>query len=154
MKNLILILSLTLFWMFSSSCEKSENDCQSPVEFQVIDFSKYPNIQCTGTTTNDKFFVINSTKDLNENILFNENNEGVAIDFTSHTLLIGNKSINGIPGNLVNQSLLSNCDSSILTYNVNIKNGGYTALGSFIFGILIPKTNAEVKLNIELTREL
>ncbi len=71
----------------------------------------------------------------------------------TYTLLIGKKALGGVPGKLIKQDVSLSCDSTELTYNVEIQNGGYTAIGNFIFGVLIPKSNATVKFNVDVKKQ-
>ncbi len=154
MKNSILLPSLlALFTLLSFSCEKISNKCDSPVVFQAIDFSNYSEIQISNQKVEDKFFVINSQEDFDRNTSFAHNNEQMNINFDTYTLLIGKKALGGVPGKLIKQDVSLSCDSTELTYNVEIQNGGYTAIGNFIFGVLIPKSNATVKLNVDVKKQ-
>ncbi|MRX46437.1 hypothetical protein GJJ64_04460 [Pedobacter sp. HX-22-1] len=66
--------------------------------------------------------------------------------------MIGKKRIGGIPGSLICQTWQKECGSNNYIYKVDIKNGGYTALGNFYFGIIVDKVSAdEIRFDVYLS---
>ncbi|HYK76772.1 MAG TPA: hypothetical protein VEV16_07335 [Daejeonella sp.] len=132
------------------SCKKSEINC-SPVSLKTIDLSDPAYIPLLGSRVEDRFLVINSKSEFLE-LAEKPVKEEVNIDFKQYTLFVGKKRLTAINGTLMSQNVARDCDANKYIYHVQIKNGGYTALGNFVFGALIPKVqnSGRVDFNVEV----
>lgn len=153
MKKLFLLISLGICMITGLNCEKS-NEC-GPVDFTPIDFSDYSSVIIVDEKEEDKFLVINSKTEFDQKVFIKgidlEEYDLSDIDYTKYTLLIGKKRVNQITGTLVSQSFEKECGSNGYVYKVLVRNGMYTALGNFYFGIVIPKTTLKIKFEVGLT---
>lgn len=144
MKNSrLLLFSLIIATLYFSGCEKQETDCGF-LDFETIDFGNYPSLGIVNSDDEDKYLVINSEAEFDEKVFISEGDkERFHVDYNKYTLLLGKKRIGGIAGSLISQTWQKECGSNNYIYKVAIKNGGYTALGNFYFGIIIDKVNAD-----------
>lgn len=144
------ILMVCLF--FSQSCEEPE-DC-GPIGFTSINFSNYSSVIIADNEVEDRFLVINSKTEYDKHVFIEKINAGdfniSTIDYSKYTLLIGKKKVNGVAGTLISESFEKDCSSNSFIYKAIVKNGGYTAVGNFIFGIIIPKNISEIAFHVEL----
>ena len=160
-KNNFFLLLLTSVTLLASSCEKNSDISCGNINFNPINVQTICSIVVQNKQVEDKFLVINSLEELNKNILLEDNVENsncsdnsklLNIDFTKYTLLIGKKTLEQTQGSLINQSVERDCNTNSYIYSINIKQGGYTALGNFIFGAIIEKipTETTVKFNVKV----
>ena len=133
------------------------------MDTEIVDFTSIKQLNdCPAIVINkqlsDEFLVINSQEELVQSVFFVGENpylcdllkDELTIDFTKQTLLIGKKIIPQIRGELVSENVLQT-DGKDYTYRIVVKNGGYTALGLFLFGVIIPKISNDTKVNLDLT---
>lgn len=151
-----LLMGLLLIW----ACEKTGTMDKETVDFiSLKQLNDCPAI-VTDTRLSDDFWVINTQEELEQSVLIGVENphlcellkEELVIDFTKHTLLIGKTKISHVKGELVSEEIFRYDDKSY-TYHLIIKNGGYTALGLFRFGAIIPKIPNGTKVNLEVKVE-
>lgn len=138
------------------SCQKEE--INQSVEFKPIEYLNECSLNIVDPENADSYLVINSQEELTQHILINEKEENACvklseelnIDFSKWTILIGKKRLTHIEGELITQNVVKR--NNELIYKVRIKNGGYTAIGQFRFGVLIPKisTGANVTFDIQV----
>jgi hypothetical protein len=150
MKTLKLTITLIGILNFFG-CDDSKLNC-GEVPFSTLDFSNVPNLQIVNNDVEDLYLVINSKEEFEEKIFLNdgEGREQFEIDYRRNTLLIGKVKLTGIEGTMVEQSVENTCKSKSYTYNLVVKNGGFTALGNFYFGVVIPKKEEkEIIFNIK-----
>lgn len=150
------LMGLLLIW----ACEKPGTMDKETVDF--ISLKQLNNCLAivTDTRLSDDFLVINTQEELEQSVLIGVENlhlcellkEELVIDFTKHTLLIGKTTISHINGELVSEEIFRYDDKSY-TYHIIIKNGGYTALGLFLFGAIIPKIPNSTKVTLEVKVE-
>lgn len=144
------ILMICLF--FSPGCERSD-DC-GPVDFTPINFSNYSSVKITDNEVEDKSLIITSKTEYDKYVFIDRvDGSGFdisTIDYSKYTLLIGKKKINGVSGTLISQSFEKDCVSNRYEYKVLVKNGGYTAVGNFMYGIIVPKNTTEIDFHVEL----
>jgi hypothetical protein len=105
-------------------------------------------------------YIINSAARLEEVLFCGNTNEmtdcdflvNQNIDFAKYSLLIGKKRLTAIQGQLISQSVSKACHENEITYTVRIKEGGYTAMSYFNFGVLVPKLvdNANVSFDVKV----
>src|SRR5690606_29842167 len=101
--------------------------------------------------------VINTSQDLQEYILFEEGTGEICrelknelnVDFSKYTLLIGKARLPAVQGSLIDQNVEKGADGKY-NYNVEIMNGGYTAIGQFKFGVVIPKVPDDTKVQFNV----
>ncbi|MBK1440154.1 hypothetical protein JHJ32_09170 [Parapedobacter sp. ISTM3] len=152
---------LTRGLLFCSSfvwaCTKTE-----PMVKEAIDFISLKRLNdCPAivmdTQLSDGFIVVNTREELEQSIFVANDNpdvcellkEELAIDFTKHTLLIGKRKISHVQGGLISEEVYRS-DDKTYTYRVVIKNGGYTALGLFRFGVIIGKIPKGTDVNLDV----
>ncbi|QEK52740.1 hypothetical protein FYC62_14540 [Pedobacter aquae] len=153
MKNSrLLLFSLIVATLTFSGCDKQETDCGF-LSFETVDFRNYPSLGIVNGDEEDKYLVINSKAEFDEKVFISEEDkERFHLDYNKYTLLLGKKRIGGIPGGLISQTWQKECGSTNYIYKVDIKNGGYTALGNFYFGIIVDKVSAdEVMFDVNLS---
>ena len=134
---------------FIVSCSSNDPSSQN-MKFRDLDLSEFPDLEVVDDKNEDLYLVINSKEEFDELIdLGTEQEAPFDIDFQTETLLIGKVRLTGIHGQLVEQNL-QQCDDSIVQYDLTVMNGGYTAIGKFLFGIVTSKVNAsQVSFNID-----
>lgn len=71
--------------------------------------------------------------------------EELSIDFTKQTLLICKKIISQIREELEAENVVHTDDINYM-YRTVVKNGSYTALRLFLFGVIIPKISDNTKI--------
>ncbi len=145
MKKLTFFSFFSFMLFFNFGCENNETTCPI-ISYEIIDFSKYSNFIIEDTEIKDVFLVVNSIEKFNDFVKYESrdlNDDRLSsIDYSKNTLLIGKKKINGISGSLINQSVNLLCDNLNIKYQVQIRNGGYTANGNFYFGVIVPKVES------------
>lgn len=152
MKTKLSLICITFLMSIAVSCDKSDKLCED-IDFVPINL-EYSTTRIENNQVTDKFLVIDSQEDFQTKVILTKpdsENNSPDIDFSKYTLLIGKKKIGGIEGSLISQSVKKSCRSNKYVYSVNIKQGGYTALGNFYFGVLIPKIqNASVEFDVQV----
>ena len=135
--------------------------CQKETNGQLIDFIPIESLnEChvdivDGEHT-DNYLIINSQAQLNQYIIINSEDQSACIqlsqqlnvDFSKYTVLTGKKRLTAIQGELLEQSVLN--IGKDLIYKVTIKNGGYTAIGQFRFGVIIPKISNDTNVKFDI----
>lgn len=152
MKTQLSLICSTFLMLIVVSCDKSDNYCEA-IDFVPINFSEYKTISIENNEVTDKFLVIDFQEDFQAKVILTKSDSENTpdIDFSKYTLLIGKKKIGGIEGSLISQSVKKSCRSNKYIYSVDIKKGGYTALGNFYFGVLIPNIqNASVEFDVQV----
>lgn len=134
------------------SCETSNLSCGN-MQFRAIDFSEISDLQIVNEDVEDLFLVINSQEEFENKINFNEGETSrqFNIDYSSQTLLVGKVKLTGIEGKLIEQGVVTSCETKKVVYKLVVEKGGYTALGNFYFGVVIPKTT-ETEIIFNVTR--
>lgn len=125
-------------------CSKSKEACEL-VNFAPIDWQQIKDYQVIDNKWEDKFLVINSQQELDAQLIpgpLSDNTGFKNIDFITNTLLIGKKALGNGAGQLLSQQVNHICESDKYVYEVIIKDGGYTVLTKFYFGVLVPKKDA------------
>lgn len=150
-KLLIFLFGISILQL--SGCTKSTVNCGT-VKFRSIDFSEFSSVKIYNDEIENKFLVINSQKEFEENISISYKEKQMSnqfnIDYEEKTLLIGKAKLTGIEGTLIAQKIVKKCDSDKYIYKVRIQNGGYTALGNFYFGVVISKkVRTDIEFDIE-----
>lgn len=138
-------------------CDKEE--IGQLVEFKSIGYLNECSLNIVDPENTDSYLVINSQEELTQHILIHEKEENACIqlseelniDFSQWTILIGKKRLTHIQGELITQSVVK-LDND-LTYKVRIKNGGYTAIGQFRFGVVIPKISTGTNVTFDVQVE-
>lgn len=157
----ILIKLISGGYLFCSSillsCNNINNENLKNVEFiSLRQINDCPAI-VVNKQLSDEFLVINSQEELKKSVLLGGENpnlcvlleEDLSIDFSKQTLLIGKIKIPQIKGELISENVFQT-DNKVYTYRVVVKNGGYTALGLFLFGVIIPKISNDTKVNLDV----
>lgn len=145
-----------LFAVLICVCGCQKGEINQPVNFTPLEHLNECEINIVDDKDEDRFLIINSQADLDQNVFFINSEphscaqltEELTIDFDKWTLLIGKKQTTHIQGELIKQDV-SRVGKDI-EYNVTIRNGGYTAIGQFRFGIVIPKTPSNNKVNFNV----
>ena len=147
------LMGFLLVW----ACEKTEIMDERDIDFISLKrLNDCPAIVVSSQLL-DEFLVINTQEELEQSIFVGEKNislceelkEELNIDFTKYTLLIGKTKIPHVEGNLISENVFRPGDKNY-TYSVIIRNGGYTALGLFRFGVLIPKIDNDIEVDLEV----
>lgn len=154
---IIFIPFLLAFFLFVG-CNKKQDFVPQSVSFQSIDHLNDCSIDIENTEDEDIYLVINSQEDLEKYVIKDPiqaaqpctdlQNE-LTIDFSKNTLLIGKARLTALEGKLMEQSL-ENTGPEEYQYNIRIRNGGYTAIGQFKFGVLVHKIpkGSHIKFNV------
>jgi len=95
----------------------------------------------------DTRFVINSQSEYESLFECDSGYRLPTIDFSKYTLLAGSQAVGGICPTILSQDVLKYSETNKIVYKVQVKEGGYAALGSAYFYALIPKI--EQQYNIE-----
>lgn len=138
-------------------CDKAK--ISQLVEFKPIEYLNECSLSIVDPENADSYLVINSQEELTQYILIHEKGENACvklseelnIDFSKWTILIGKKRLTHIQGELIAQSVVK-LDKDLI-YQVRIKNGGYTAIGQFRFGVLIPKISTGTNVTFDVQVE-
>jgi len=139
-------------------------DCESKsIDFRVINIEPSCQVKIIDSKLEDRFLVINSKKELEGSVIFGERdsenpcqeleNDFSELDFTKNTLLIGKKVVQGIQANLISQQVYQICTSDEITYSAEIRNGNYTAIGIYIFAVIVPKHYGNVQFDIKISNK-
>lgn len=155
-RKMIRVIAIVILPLLGG-CDK-ENVHQS-VDFEPIGHLNECSVKVVDSENADSYLVINSQEELTQYILIHESEEYACIklseqlntDFSKWTILIGKKRLTHIQGELITQSVVK-LDND-LTYKVRIKNGGYTAIGQYRFGALIPKISTGVNVTFDVQVE-
>ena len=149
---IIMVLFLTL-----SGCKKTDKkECPelNPFYFELNQVCLSLSAE---TSYEDKLYVINSESELRARLLVRGsatdciiNYEIFNTDFSKYTLVVGQKKVGGIVPAMVEQAIEKNCENNTITYSATIKNGGYTAIGSYIFAIRIIKQTNSAKYSEDI----
>jgi len=144
-RNIYKIISLFTVCVFCNlGCSKTEEVCES-VSFTPINWQYMTNYKIVDDKLEDKYLVINSQQELDAQVIPDPLYSYIGfkdIDFTTSTLLVGKKALGHGAGQLLSQRVNHICKSDKDIYKVVIKNGGYTALTKFNFGVVVPKKDA------------
>jgi hypothetical protein len=163
MKKKLFSLCFLLVFSFISCKKGNDQDCDN-VTFTKISFATGCTPVIVDHTTTDMLLVIRSIGELKASLSF-ENSIGIAscgidhpifkTDFSKSSIIIIKKQVQGIEPALIKQSLIRNCKDNSFTYNAEIKNGGYTAIGNYIGAIIIDKLpkNIKVDFNVRVLKE-
>lgn len=159
----LLIAGFLFYSSLIHSCEKADT-----MDIETVDFISLKQLNdcpviVLNTQLSDEFLIINTQEELEQSVFTGSENphlcellkEELTIDFTKHTLLIGKKKTPQVKGELISEKVFHS-DGKNYTYGIVIKNGGYTALGLFRFGVVIPKIpdGAKVDLDVEIQERL
>jgi hypothetical protein len=121
---------------------------------EIYKYSKPSLITLDGETKSqlpNKILVINSDTEFSNHVKLEQGSQDLAVklkvDYEKYTLLIGRIAVTGIEAQLVEHNISYDCTNKAYIGNVKIKNGGYTALGYFLYAAIIPKT---IMANIDI----
>ncbi len=101
----------------------------------------------------DTSFVINNQIEFESLIECNSDYELPVIDFSKYTLLAGSKAVGGICPTILSQYVQKYSKNNKIVYEVQIKEGGYAALGSAYYHALIPKIEQQYDIEFIITVE-
>lgn len=143
--------------------ESIPEDCQEEeVAFTSINIDPACRFRIVDEKLEDRFLVIESKTELEKAIAFvasdtNEPCKEVSkklseIDFKTQSLLIGKKLVQGIPATLISQQVNRDCVNHGVVYSAKVKNGNYTALGTYLFAVTVPKNHGNVRFEIEVIK--
>ena len=156
-----MIKSLTLSMATAAmlmACQKEETiDEVQKVAFVPVQHLNDCSVHILNDEHTDKFLSINSTEELNQIIFMNGDNESFCadlkeqldLDFSQWTLLIGKKRIPHVKGQFLEQDVYSRGKN--IVYKVILREGGYTAIGHFKFGVIIPKVPNGTKIQFDVS---
>lgn len=144
-----------LIIVLSFGCDKADISSCGPLNFSPVVFSETCSPIIVDTKNEDKFFVINSLQELQTILSFSdekcEQNAGIyKTDFSKYTLIIGKKVASGVIPTLESQSLTKDCANNKVTYSANIKNGGFTAMGVYVFALITDKMPANTQVDFDV----
>ena len=141
--------------LFSLGCSKKAIETCGLVNFSPVNWQYLQNYTIVDSKWEDKFLVINSKQELDAQLIRNPQSSYIGfkdVDFNTSTLLVGKKAISQGAGELISQQVDRVCETDKYIYKVSVKNGGYTALTNFYFGVVVPKTGADaVKFEVSVT---
>jgi len=154
MKNLIISLAILIFGF---SCNEGEFYEEGLIDFNSVEHLNDCPVNILDSGNEDRFLVINSIEELESQIFWINDDtnpclslkEALDIDFSNYTLLVGKKRIPHIEGELISESVFRS-GSAEYTYEVSLWNGGYTAIGQFRFGVIIPKIPDGTGVNFDI----
>lgn len=162
MKNrLYYFLLLSFITLTHLSCKKTERkDCAdlAPLYYE-LDQQCTTGLQFNSTIKDPALFVINSEDELKASLTVISAVDLVCkgaaefwkTDFSKYTLIVGQKDVSGMVASMVNQQVVKNCSENSITYSATIKNGGYQALGRYVFAVRIAKQSSDVKFAADIT---
>ena len=101
----------------------------------------------------DTRFVINSQSEYESLFECNFDYELPIVDFSIYTLLAGSQAVGGIYPAILSQQVLKYSKNNTIIYEVQIKEGGYAALGSAYYHALIPKIEKQYNMEFIVTVE-
>ena len=138
-------------------------DCQEEeVAFTSINIDPTCRFRIVDDKLEDRFLVIESKTELDKAIGFDDpDNKELCkevsknfseIDFKTHSLLLGKKLVQGIPATLIFQQVNRDCDNHGIVYSAKVKNGNYTAMGTYLFAVTVPKSHGNVRFDIEVIK--
>ncbi len=155
--NVKIKLAICVLSIIMVACEQKQDLVAQKVEMKSIKYLNDCQVLIENADNKDTHLVIRSLQDLQKYVLFEEAigdpckelKNALNIDFSKYTLLIGKARLTAIQGSLINQSIEKGADGKY-NYNVEIMNGGYTAIGQFRFGAVISKIphDTEVQFNV------
>ena len=145
------------------SCQKNEMGegyaMEQLLEFESLKHLNECDVNIVDNENIDRFLIINSQEELKTYVLFNNVEQSpcdqlkneLNVDFSESTMLIGKKQLSLIEGELVKQEVVAFDEE--LVYKVRIRRGGYTAIGQFRFGIIIPKVSKDINVKFDVSVE-
>lgn len=150
--------SIFLLLFFSlCSCTKTDKKQCPELNPQYFELNQVCLSLSADANYDDKLYVINSESELRARLLIKSsatdcviNDEIFNTDFSKFTLVLGQKKVGGIVPTIVEQTIASNCSDNTVTYSATIKNGAYTAVGSYIFAVRIAKQSNSTKYNQDI----
>lgn len=150
---------ILFFALLLVACKKGNNENSQPITFHALEHLNGCSINIVDNEHVDRYLVINSQEELNQYIIMNDEDHSACVeagkelrvDFTESTILIGKKRLNYIEGELIKQSV--HHFNEKIVYKVSIKNGGYTAIGQFRFGVVIPKISNPSSVEFDVVVE-
>jgi len=165
-KSVFLIQSLvfSIILLSFNGCKDSILDDCTPedIEFTTIEIVPSCDLLIVDEKLEDRFLMINSKEELDGSVIFNDSYpdnpcEEIEmalnkINFSDKTLLIGKKVVQGIQPSLINHNFTRTCENNELIYSLNIKNGGYTAIGVYRFAVVVPKQVQAIKFDVKVTK--
>jgi len=138
-------------------------DClEEEVAFTAISIDPTCNFRIVDDKLEDRFLHIESKTELEKAIAFVDSDANgpckevskklSEIDFKTQSLLIGKKLVQGIPATLISQQVNRDCANQGIVYSAKIKNGNYTAMGTYLFAVTVPKNHGNVRFEIEVIK--
>ena len=150
---MIFLGGIIVFTVFG--CEKEEG--VEPVEIPVINVSGLSvcgdSCYLIDAKYKDIRFVINSQSEYESLFECNFDYELPMVDFSIYTLLAGSQAVGGICPAILSQQVLKYSKNNTIVYEVQIKEGGYAALGSAYYHTLIPKIEKHYNIEFIITVE-
>lgn len=155
--NVKIKLAICVLSMIMIACEQKQDFIAQKIEMKSIKYLNDCQVLIENADHKDTHLVINALQDLQKYVLFEgpigdtceELKDDLNIDFSKYTLLIGKARLTAIQGSLIDQSIEKGADGKY-NYNVEIMNGGYTAIGQFRFGAVVSKIpdGTKVQFNV------
>ena len=156
MRNLSKILFLCGIIVFMAfSCEKEEGVEPEEISIKIVSGLSVCGDSCylKNAYYKDTCFVINSQFEYESLFECNSDYELSVIDFSKYTLLAGSQAVGGICPTILSQHVLKYSKIKKIVYEVQIKEGGYAALGSAYYHTLIPKIENQYDIEFKVTVE-
>ncbi|RZL15415.1 MAG: hypothetical protein EOO89_13120 [Pedobacter sp.] len=160
-KQLYFSLLISLLTLTYVSCKKIERkDCGDPARlYYELAQQCYTALPFNSTIKDPALIVINSKDELEASLIIidtidlvcKEAAEFWKTDFSKYTLIIGQKNVSGMVPSMVIQQVVKDCSKNSITYSATIKNGGYQALGRYVFAVRIAKQGSDVKFAADIT---
>lgn len=155
------LLVTVLISIFLVGCKKDTTSVCETVEYIDLEIPQIYQPMVMEDKVEDRFLIINSRAELEQSFSFRGHSQNIGceeaetrieeIDFSSYTLLLGKKVVQGVVPSLKSQSLHKICGSNDLRYTLEVINGGYTALGVYVFAILINKLPGSSAVHFDIT---
>ncbi len=159
-----LFLAIVFIALVQVRCGESiPEDCQEEeVAFTSISIDPTCRFSIVDDKLEDRFLHIESKTELEKAIAFVDSDANgpckevskklSEIDFKTQSLLIGKKLVQGIPATLISQQVNRDCANQGIVYSAKVKNGNYTAMGTYLFAVTVPKNHGNVRFEIEVIK--
>jgi len=151
--NILFLCGIIVFTAFS--CEKENGVEPEEVPIKIVSGLSVCGDSCylKNAKYKDTHFVINSQSEYESLFECNSDHELSIVDFSKNTLLAGSQAVGGICPTILSQRLLKYSMNNKIVYEVQIKEGGYAALGSAYYHALIPKIEKQYDIEFKVTVE-
>ena len=156
MKTITKILFLCgVIILMAFSCDKEKGVEPVKIPIKIVSGLSVCGDSCylKNAKYKDTCFVINSQSEYESLFECNSDYELSVIDFSKYTLLAGSKAVGGICPTILSQYVQKYSENNKIVYEVQIKEGGYAALGSAYYHALIPKIEQQYDIEFIVTVE-